>query len=83
MGVRGQEKKIRVFAERDPGKIAWGSVGVELIIESTGRFENQWDASKHILGGASKVIITAPAKGINRTLVIRVNEDTEINFASA
>lgn len=69
-------KEIQVFAERDPGKIPWSSVGADIVIESTGRFENKQDASKHRNGGAKKVIITAPAKGVDRTLVIGVNEDT-------
>lgn len=69
-------KQIHVFAERDPGKIPWRDFGVELVIESTGRFENKQDASKHMQGGARKVIITAPAKGVERTIVLGVNEDT-------
>jgi len=68
--------QIRVFSERDPAKIPWRSVGVELVIESTGRFENRADASKHLQAGAHKVIITAPAKGVERTLVYGVNEQT-------
>ena len=68
--------QIRVFSERDPAKIPWQSVGVELVIESTGRFENRADASKHLQAGAHKVIITAPAKGVERTLVYGVNEQT-------
>ncbi|MBI2955459.1 MAG: type I glyceraldehyde-3-phosphate dehydrogenase [Chloroflexi bacterium] len=69
-------KQIRVFAERDPAKIPWRDSGVEIVVESTGRFENQQDASKHLAGGVRKVIITAPAKGVERTLVLGVNEDT-------
>jgi len=69
-------KRIQVFAERDPGKIPWSSVGVDIVIESTGRFENKQEASKHLSAGARKVIITAPAKGVSRTIVIGVNEDT-------
>jgi len=68
--------QIRVFSERDPAKIPWRSVGVELVIESTGRFEDRADASKHLQAGAHKVIITAPAKGVERTLVYGVNEQT-------
>ncbi len=69
-------KQIHVFAERDPSKIPWRDFGVDLVIESTGRFENKQDASKHMQGGARKVIITAPAKGVERTLVLGVNEDS-------
>ena len=69
-------RQIRVFSERDPAKIPWQSVGVELVIESTGRFESKDAASKHLQAGARKVIITAPAKGVERTLVYGVNEQT-------
>ncbi len=68
-------KEIRVLAERDPEKIPWSSVGAEVIIESTGRFENKQDASKHLKAGGRKVIITAPAKGVEHTIVIGVNEE--------
>ncbi len=69
-------RAIRVFAERDPSRIPWRDVGAELVIESTGRFESFDAASKHLQAGARKVIITAPAKGVQRTLVYGVNEGT-------
>ena len=67
-------KKIRVFAEKDPAKIDWESVGVQVVIESTGRFTNAEDAKKHLRGPVKKVIISAPAKGEDITLVLGVNE---------
>jgi glyceraldehyde 3-phosphate dehydrogenase len=67
-------KKIRVFAEKDPAKIDWESVGAQVVIESTGRFTNAEDAKKHIRGPVKKVIISAPAKGEDVTLVLGVNE---------
>lgn len=69
-------RQIQVFSERDPAKILWRSVGVELVIESTGRFESKAEASRHLAAGARKVIVTAPAEGVDRTLVYGVNEDT-------
>ena len=74
-------KKVRVFEERDPSKIPWASMGVDIVIESTGRFTKADDARAHVTGGgAKKVIISAPAKGEDLTIVMGVNEskyDTE------
>ena len=67
-------KKIRVFAEKDPAKIDWESVGAQVVVESTGRFTNAEDAKKHLRGSVKKVIISAPAKGEDITLVLGVNE---------
>ena len=67
-------KSIRVLAERDPAKIDWAELGVEVVIESTGFFTNANDARKHIEAGAKKVIISAPATGEDATFVIGVNE---------
>ena len=67
-------KKIRVFAEKDPAKIDWESVGAQVVVESTGRFTNAEDAKKHLRGPVKKVIISAPAKGEDITLVLGVNE---------
>jgi len=65
---------ITVFAERDPGNIPWSSVGVEVVIESTGRFTDKAQAEVHITkGGAKRVIISAPAKGDDLTVVMGVN----------
>ncbi|TCO61771.1 type I glyceraldehyde-3-phosphate dehydrogenase [Caldanaerobacter subterraneus] len=67
-------KEIKIFKETDPGKLPWGDLGVDIVIESTGRFTNKEDAIKHIHGGAKKVIITAPAKNEDVTIVMGVNE---------
>jgi glyceraldehyde 3-phosphate dehydrogenase len=66
--------KIRALAERDPAKLPWGDLGVEVVIESTGRFTAADDARKHIDAGARKVIISAPAKGEDVTIVMGVND---------
>jgi glyceraldehyde 3-phosphate dehydrogenase len=66
-------KKIKVFKERDPAKIAWGSVGAEFVCESTGVFTNVATCMKHIQGGAKKVILSAPAKDNMPTFVMGVN----------
>ena len=67
-------KKIRVFAEKDPAALPWGSVGAEIVIESTGRFTKASDAAKHLTGGAKKVVISAPATDEDVTLVLGVND---------
>ena len=68
-------KKVPVLAQKDPAKIPWGKYGVEVVIESTGKFTTEEDAKKHALGGAKRVVISAPAKGGNvGTYVISVNE---------
>ena len=64
---------IRVFSERDPAALPWKDVGVDIVFESTGRFTKRDDAAKHLQGGARKVIITAPAKGEDITIVMGVN----------
>jgi len=71
--VDGRETKV--LAERDPGKIPWKDYGVEIVIESTGLFTDAAKASAHFQGGAKKVIISAPAKAEDITLVLGVNED--------
>jgi glyceraldehyde 3-phosphate dehydrogenase len=72
ISVDGQE--IRVFAEKDPAALPWKELGVDLVLESTGRFTNADAAKKHVDGGARKVIISAPAKGEDITIVMGVNE---------
>ncbi len=67
---------IRVLAERDPGNLAWGDMGVDVVVESTGFFTKRDDAAKHLAGGAKKVIISAPASDPDLTVVIGVNDDT-------
>ncbi len=68
-------KTVKVFAERDPAAIPWGALGVDIVIESTGLFVKREDASKHLEAGAKKVIISAPAKNPDVTVVLGVNED--------
>ena len=68
-------KEIKVTAERDPANIPWKDLGVEIVIESTGFFTEAEKASKHITSGAKKVIISAPAKGEDITIVLGVNHD--------
>ena len=67
-------KRIKVLAELDPANLGWGALGVDIVIESTGRFTNAKDAAKHIEAGAKKVIISAPATGDDGTFVMGVNE---------
>ena len=71
--VDGDE--VKVFAEKDPAALPWADLGVDIVIESTGRFTSKADAEKHIQGGAKKVIISAPAKNEDITIVLGVNED--------
>ncbi|HHT35748.1 MAG: type I glyceraldehyde-3-phosphate dehydrogenase [Candidatus Wallacebacter cryptica] len=68
-------KKIRVYAERDPKNLPWGELGVEYVVESTGIFRSREQAQWHIDAGAKKVIITAPAKNEDITIVMGVNQD--------
>ncbi|MCM3618846.1 type I glyceraldehyde-3-phosphate dehydrogenase [Sutcliffiella horikoshii] len=66
---------IKVTAERDPAKLSWGELGVEVVVESTGFFTKRADAAKHLEAGAKKVIISAPASDEDITIVMGVNED--------
>ncbi|MFD5031126.1 type I glyceraldehyde-3-phosphate dehydrogenase [Streptomyces sp. NPDC058220] len=66
---------IKVLSERNPADIPWGELGVDIVIESTGIFTKKADAEKHIAGGAKKVLISAPAKGEDITIVMGVNQD--------
>jgi glyceraldehyde 3-phosphate dehydrogenase len=68
-------KTIKVLAERDPAAIKWGELGVDIVVESTGIFTKAADAGKHIAGGAKKVIISAPAKDEDITIVMGVNHE--------
>jgi glyceraldehyde 3-phosphate dehydrogenase len=72
--VDGQQ--LRVLAERDPGALPWGDLGVDVVIESTGLFTDREQASKHLDQGARKVLISAPAKGEDVTVVLGVNFDS-------
>ncbi|MED3622809.1 type I glyceraldehyde-3-phosphate dehydrogenase [Neobacillus thermocopriae] len=71
--VGGQ--KVKVLAERDPAQLGWGELGVDVVVESTGRFTKREDAAKHLEAGAKKVIISAPATNEDITIVMGVNED--------
>ncbi|MBB6445080.1 type I glyceraldehyde-3-phosphate dehydrogenase [Bacillus benzoevorans] len=68
-------KTITVKAERDPAQIGWGALGVEVVIESTGRFTKRDDAAKHLEAGAKKVVISAPGSNEDITIVMGVNEE--------
>ena len=72
--IKVGERSLRVFAEKDPAKLDWESVGAQVVIESTGRFTNAEDARKHLRGPVKKVIISAPAKNEDFTVVLGVNE---------
>src|SRR5437763_4557563 len=68
-------KSIKVISQRDPALIPWGDLGIEIVIESTGLFTDADKAAAHLRGGAKKVIISAPAKGEDLTMVLGVNDD--------
>jgi glyceraldehyde 3-phosphate dehydrogenase len=67
--------KVKVIAERDPAQLGWGDLGVEIVVESTGRFTDRKNAAKHLEAGAKKVIISAPASDEDITIVMGVNEE--------
>src|SRR5688572_13402886 len=67
--------RLRVLAERDPAKLPWGDLGADVVVESTGFFTDRENAAKHLEGGAKKVIISAPAKGEDATVVLGVSFD--------
>ncbi|TVR22255.1 MAG: type I glyceraldehyde-3-phosphate dehydrogenase [Anaerolineaceae bacterium] len=68
-------KRIKALSERDPANLGWGDLGVDVVVESTGIFTSRDAAAKHLEAGAKKVIISAPAKGEDLTIVLGVNED--------
>jgi glyceraldehyde 3-phosphate dehydrogenase len=74
-GITIDGDRIRILAERDPAKLPWKELGVDIVLESTGRFTKAEDARKHIAGGAQKVIISAPATDEDITIVMGVNSD--------
>lgn len=74
-GIKVENDEFRVFSEKDPAAINWESVGAQIVIESTGRFTNAEDAKKHLRGTVKKVIISAPAKNEDITIVLGVNEE--------
>src|ERR1051326_7096641 len=73
--IRVGDKSIKILAEREPAKLPWGDLGVDVVIESTGRFTTGPTARAHLDGGAKKVIISAPAKEEDITVVMGVNDD--------
>lgn len=74
-GMLVNGKLVKVVAEREPAKLPWKELGVDLVIESTGRFTSREDAAKHLEAGAKKVIISAPATNEDITIVMGVNDD--------
>ena len=74
-GIIIDGKMLKVLAERDPANLPWKNLGVDIVIESTGLFTKRDDAGKHLQAGAKKVIISAPAKGEDLTIVLGVNDD--------
>jgi glyceraldehyde 3-phosphate dehydrogenase len=75
-GLSVDGRKIRVLAERDPGKLPWKDLGVNLVLECSGLFTDRDKAAKHLDAGAKKVVISAPAKGADLTICMGVNERT-------
>jgi len=73
--IRAGDKTIKILAEPDPARLPWRDLGVDIVIESTGRFTKAGDARAHLDAGARKVIISAPAKGEDITIVMGVNDD--------
>jgi glyceraldehyde 3-phosphate dehydrogenase len=69
-------KEVEVFSEKDPGKLPWKSLGSPLVVESTGFFTDLDSAGKHIAAGAARVLISAPAKGNLKTIVLGINDDS-------
>jgi glyceraldehyde 3-phosphate dehydrogenase len=68
-------KEIKIVSERDPAKLPWKEMGIDIVIEATGKFTDREGASKHLQAGAKKVIITAPAKNVDKTFVLGVNHN--------
>jgi len=75
-GITVDGDHFKVLSERDPAALPWKALGVDIVFESTGRFTKRDDAAKHLAAGAKKVIVTAPAKGPDVSLVLGVNNDT-------
>jgi glyceraldehyde 3-phosphate dehydrogenase len=73
--IRAGDHEIKVLAERDPSALPWRDLGVDVVVESTGRFTRADDARAHLTAGARKVLISAPAKGEDITIVMGVNDD--------
>ncbi|MGW8122010.1 type I glyceraldehyde-3-phosphate dehydrogenase [Roseivirga echinicomitans] len=75
-GIVVNGKEIKIYAERVPANLPWGTLGIDVVLESTGRFVDEEGAGGHLKAGARKVVISAPAKGNIPTVVLGVNEDT-------
>jgi len=73
--IRAGGREIRILAEKDPSDLPWEDLGVDVVIESTGRFRKRQDAARHLEAGAKKVLISAPAKNPDITIVMGVNDD--------
>jgi len=73
--IQVDNRSVRVYSEKDPAKLDWASLGAQVVVESTGRFTDAADARKHLRGTVKKVIISAPAKNEDITIVLGVNED--------
>ena len=73
--IQLNQKKLKILHEKDPSKIPWKKLGVDIVLECTGLFRKREDAVKHISAGATKVIISAPSKSADLTIVLGVNED--------
>ena len=69
------DQRIKVLSERDPADLPWGTLGADVVIESTGRFTKREDAAQHLASGAKRVVISAPASGADATFVVGVNDD--------
>src|SRR5947207_6879267 len=74
-GISVDGDQFKVLSMRDPAQLPWKDLGVDVVFESTGLFTNRDDAAKHMTAGAKKVVITAPAKGPDITVVLGVNDD--------
>lgn len=74
-GIEVNGKEIKITAEREPAKLPWGDLNVDVVLESTGRFVDKEGASGHLTAGAKKVVISAPAKGGVKTIVLGVNDE--------
>ncbi|WP_300343293.1 type I glyceraldehyde-3-phosphate dehydrogenase [Nesterenkonia sp.] len=70
------DRRIRLLSEKDPEKLPWGELGVDIVIEATGFFTDKASAGKHLSAGAKKVVVSAPAKGADATFVLGINEET-------
>ncbi|MDA8393227.1 MAG: type I glyceraldehyde-3-phosphate dehydrogenase [Actinomycetota bacterium] len=73
-GIRIGDRVMPILAERDPASISWGDLGADVVVESTGRFTTRESAAAHLKGGAKRVVVSAPATGVDATFVVGVND---------